>query len=117
MPPKKTAASGAALLREARSQKRKATSPTPQEEDLDQEIRDLEAIHPQVQKKGEKMLQLAELHASSQKVTNTLSSSAIFRRSPKLAHSIVLCLNPSTSTKEYPTSGASSFFLSFYFLV
>jgi hypothetical protein len=31
-------------LREARSQKRKATSPTPQEEVLDQEIRDLEAI-------------------------------------------------------------------------
>jgi hypothetical protein len=28
-------------LREARSQKRKATSPTPQEEELDQEIRDL----------------------------------------------------------------------------
>jgi hypothetical protein len=32
-------------LREARSKKRKATSPTPQEEELDQEIRDLEAIH------------------------------------------------------------------------
>jgi hypothetical protein len=54
MPPKKTAAPGAALqpldvnqetLCEARSQKRKATSPTPQEEELDQEIRDLEAIH------------------------------------------------------------------------
>jgi hypothetical protein len=54
MPPKKTAAPRAALqpldvnqetLREARSQKRKATSPTPQEEELDQEIRDLEAIH------------------------------------------------------------------------
>jgi hypothetical protein len=55
MPPKKTTASGAALqpldtnqealsLREARSQKRKATIPTPQEEELDQEIRDLEAI-------------------------------------------------------------------------
>jgi hypothetical protein len=51
MPPKKTTALGAALqpldtnqetlsLREARSQKRKATSPTLQEE-LDQEIRDL----------------------------------------------------------------------------
>jgi hypothetical protein len=53
MPPKKTTAPGAALqpldtnqetLREARNQKRKATSPTPQEEELDQEIRDLEAI-------------------------------------------------------------------------
>jgi hypothetical protein len=54
MPLKKTAAPGATLqpldtnqetLREARSQKRKATIPTPQEEELDQEIRDLEAIH------------------------------------------------------------------------
>jgi hypothetical protein len=70
MPPKKTAAPRAALqpldvnqetLREARSQKRKATSPTPQEEELDQEIRDLEAIHQQVQKKREKMLRLADL--------------------------------------------------------
>jgi hypothetical protein len=70
MPPKKTAAPGAALqpldtnqetLREARRQKRKATSPTPQEEELDQEIRDLEAIHQQVQKKREKMLRLADL--------------------------------------------------------
>jgi hypothetical protein len=72
MPPKKTTASGAALqpldtnqetvsLREARSQKRKATSPTPQEEELDQEIRDLEAIHHQLQRKREKMLRLTEL--------------------------------------------------------
>jgi hypothetical protein len=70
MPPKKTTAPGAALqpldtnqetLREARSQKRKATSPTPQEEKLDQEIRDLEAIHQQVQRKREKMLRLADL--------------------------------------------------------
>jgi DNA repair exonuclease SbcCD ATPase subunit len=70
MPPKKSLGPGAALqpldvnqetLREARSQKRKATSPTPQEEKLDQEIRDLEAIHQQVQKKKEKMLRLADL--------------------------------------------------------
>jgi hypothetical protein len=72
MPPKKTTVLGAALqpmdtnqetisLREARSQKKKATSPTPQEEELDQEIRDLEAIHRQVQKKREKMLRLADL--------------------------------------------------------
>jgi DNA repair exonuclease SbcCD ATPase subunit len=47
-------------LREARSQKRKATSLTPQEEELDQEIRDLEAIHQQVQRKKEKMLRLAD---------------------------------------------------------
>jgi hypothetical protein len=51
MPPKKVSATGAAALqpldpnqetlslREARSQKRKATSPTPQEDDLDQEIK------------------------------------------------------------------------------
>jgi hypothetical protein len=63
MPPKKTAVPGAALalvdtnqdgflLREARSQKRKAISPTPQEEELDQEIGDLEAIHQQVEKEG-----------------------------------------------------------------
>ena len=44
---------GCDTLREARSQKRKATSPTLQEEELDQEIRDL-VIHQQVQrKKGE----------------------------------------------------------------
>jgi hypothetical protein len=70
MPSKKTAAPGAALqpldtnqetLREDRSQKRKATSPTPQEEELDQEIKDLEAIHQQVQKKRQKMLRLADL--------------------------------------------------------
>jgi hypothetical protein len=59
MPPKKAIAPGAALLpldinqeglslREARNQKRKATGQTPQEEELDQEIRDLEAIHKQV---------------------------------------------------------------------
>jgi hypothetical protein len=63
MPLKKTAGPEAALqpldvnqetLREAWSQKRKATSPTPQEEELDQEIRDLETIHQQVQKKREK---------------------------------------------------------------
>jgi hypothetical protein len=69
MPPKKASGLGAALqpldvnqdtLREARSQKGKATSPTPQEEELDQEIRDLEAIHQQVQRK-EKMLRLADL--------------------------------------------------------
>jgi hypothetical protein len=70
MPPKKSSALGAALqpldvnqetLHEARSQKRKATSPTPQAEELDQEIRDLKAIHQQVQRKKEKMLCLADL--------------------------------------------------------
>jgi hypothetical protein len=72
MLPKKAIAPGAALqpldtnqetllLRKARSQKRKNTSPTPQEEELDQEIRDLEAKHQQVQRKREKMLRLADL--------------------------------------------------------
>jgi hypothetical protein len=59
MLPKKAIAPGAALqpldtnqeglsMREAQNQKRKATSQTPQEEELDQEIRDMEAIHLQV---------------------------------------------------------------------
>jgi hypothetical protein len=67
MPPKKASATGAAALqpldqnhetlslREAQSQKRKATSPTLQEEDLDQEIRNMEMLHQQVQRKKEKM--------------------------------------------------------------
>jgi biotin-(acetyl-CoA carboxylase) ligase len=70
VPPKKASGIGAALqpldvnqdtLREAQSQKRKATSPTPREEELDQEIRDLKAIYQQVQRKKEKMLRLANL--------------------------------------------------------
>jgi hypothetical protein len=72
MLPKKTTALGAALqpletnretisLREARSQKKKATNPTLQEEELDQEIRDLEVIHHQVQRKKEKMARLVDL--------------------------------------------------------
>jgi hypothetical protein len=72
MLPKKAIVPGAVLapldinqeglpLREARNQKRKAISPTPQEEELDQEIRELEAIHQQVERKREKMLRLVEL--------------------------------------------------------
>jgi hypothetical protein len=72
IPPKKAIAPEATLapldinqegipLREAIKQKRKAISPTPQEEELDQEIRDLEAIHQQVERKREKMLWLAKL--------------------------------------------------------
>mgnify|MGYP004519693629 CR=1 FL=1 len=71
MSPKKAIVPGAALtpldinqeglpLREARNKKRKVVSPTPEEEELDQEIRDLEAIHQQVERR-EKMLRLAEL--------------------------------------------------------
>jgi hypothetical protein len=72
MPPKKTIVPWAALqpldtnqetlpLREARTQKRKAIRPTLQKEELDQEIRDLKAIHQQAQRKKEKMLRLADL--------------------------------------------------------
>jgi hypothetical protein len=73
MPPKKASATGAAALqpldpnqetlslREAQSQKRKTTSPTPQEDDLDQEIRNMEMLHQQVQRKKEKMARLADL--------------------------------------------------------
>jgi hypothetical protein len=73
MPPKKALATGAATLqpldpnqdvlslREARSQKRKATCPTPPEDDLDQEIQNLEMLHQQVQRKKEKMARLADL--------------------------------------------------------
>ena len=73
MLPKKALATGAAALqpldpiqetlslREAWSQKRKATSPTPQEDDLDQEIQNLEMLDQQVQRKKEKMARLADL--------------------------------------------------------
>jgi hypothetical protein len=82
MPPKKASSGlGAAqqpldviqdTLREARAQKRKATSPTPQEEELDQEIRDLEAIHQQVQGKKEKMLRLANLQRKIDEATEEM---------------------------------------------
>jgi hypothetical protein len=73
MPPKKASAAGAGTLqpldpnqdalslREARSQKRKAVSPTPLEDDLDQEIQNLEILQQQVQRKKEKMARLADL--------------------------------------------------------
>jgi hypothetical protein len=72
MLPKKTTVLEAALqpldtnqdalsLRQDMNQKRKATSPTLQEEQIDQEIRDLEVIHQQVQRKKEKMAWLADL--------------------------------------------------------
>jgi hypothetical protein len=73
MSPKKASATGAATLqpldpnrdvlslREARTQKRKATSPMPPEDDLDQEIQNLEMLHQQVQRKKEKMARLVDL--------------------------------------------------------
>jgi hypothetical protein len=81
MPPKKASTLGTAALqlldpnqetlslREARSQKRKATSPTLQEEELDQEIRDMEIIHQQVQRKKEKMARLADLQRKINEAT------------------------------------------------
>jgi hypothetical protein len=81
MPPKKVSAPRAAALqpldpnqetlslREARSQKRKATSPTLQEEELDQEIRNMEIIHQQVQRKKEKMARLADLQRQIDEAT------------------------------------------------
>jgi hypothetical protein len=81
MPPKKASATGVAALQsldpnqetlslwDARSQKRKATSPTPQEDDLDQEIRNMEMLHQQVQRKKEKMAQLADLQRQIDKAS------------------------------------------------
>jgi hypothetical protein len=80
MPPKKASAIGAAALqpldpnqetlslREARSQKRKATSPTPHKDELDQEIRNMEMLHQQVQRK-EKMARLADLQRQIDEAT------------------------------------------------
>jgi predicted transcriptional regulator len=81
MPPKKASATAATALQpldpnqktlslqEARCQKRKATSPTLQEEELVQEIRDMEMIHQQVQWKKEKMARLADLQRKINKAT------------------------------------------------
>jgi hypothetical protein len=81
MPPKKASTPGAAALhpldpnqetlslREARSQKKKATSPKLQEEELDQEIRNMEIIHQQVQRKKEKMARLAYLQRQIDEAT------------------------------------------------
>jgi hypothetical protein len=78
---KKASATGAAALqpldpnqetlslREARNQKTKATSPTPQEGELDQEIRNMEMLHQQVQRKKEKMTRLADLQWQIDKAT------------------------------------------------
>jgi hypothetical protein len=81
MPPKKASAIGAVVLQpldpnqetlslwEAQSQKRKATSPTPQEDELDQEIRNMEMLHQQVQKKKEKMARLVDLQRQIDEAT------------------------------------------------
>jgi tRNA C32,U32 (ribose-2'-O)-methylase TrmJ len=60
------------LLREARSQNRKAASPTPQDEELDQEISSLEAIHQQVDKRKEKMPRLSKLQKNINKAAKEM---------------------------------------------
>jgi hypothetical protein len=81
MPPKNVSAPGAAALqpldpnqetlslREARSQKRKANSPTLQEDEMDQESRNMEMLHQQVQRKKEKMARLADLQRQIDEAT------------------------------------------------
>jgi hypothetical protein len=103
MPPKKASATGAAALhpldpnqetlslREARSQKRKANSPTLQEEELYQEIRDMEIIHQQVQRKKEKMARLADLQRKIDEATK------------EVCH-----LTQDEQERRPPTQGASS---------
>jgi murein tripeptide amidase MpaA len=83
MPPKKTTVpevvlapldtnQDGILLREARSQKRKAAIPTLQDEELDQEISNHEAIHRQVEKRREKMLRLSEFQKKIDKVAKEM---------------------------------------------
>jgi hypothetical protein len=59
-------------LREARNQKRKATILTLQEEQIDKEIRDLEDIHQQVQRKKEMMARLADLQKKIDEVAEEM---------------------------------------------
>jgi Fe2+ transport system protein B len=101
MPPKKASATGAAALqpldpnqeslslREARSQKRKATSPTPQEDELDQEIRNMEMLHQQVQKKKENMARLADLQRQIDEATE------------EVCHLVKMSKNEYSSTESF----------------
>jgi hypothetical protein len=84
MPPKKTAVTSFVLasldmnkeeeaLQQACNQKRKAGSPTQQDEALDQELQ-IEAIHQQVEKRREKMLRLLELQKKIDDTTKEMRS-------------------------------------------
>jgi hypothetical protein len=106
MPPKKATTPGAALvpletnqegllLRESQSQKRKAISPTPQEEELDQEIIDLEAIHQQVERRRQKMLRLTELQKKIDEATEEMPHSVGY-----VLLDYVSCANESTDIAE-----------------
>jgi hypothetical protein len=110
IPPKKASLGlGAALqpldvnqdtLREARTQKRKDTSPTPQEEELDQEIRDLEAIHQQVQSKREKMLRLADLQKKIDEAAEEMRRFTQDDQDPRPQH-MELCQDSSFNEDEW----------------
>jgi hypothetical protein len=77
MPPKKITALGAALQPLDTNQETLSLSPRGQkpkekghqEEELDQEIRDMEIIHQQVQRKKEKMARLADLQRKIDEAT------------------------------------------------
>jgi hypothetical protein len=81
MPPKKIVAPGAALQPLDTNQETLSLSPRGskpeekghpsniQEEELDQEIRDMEIIHQQVQRKKEKMARLADLQRKIDEAT------------------------------------------------
>jgi hypothetical protein len=61
-----------AIIREARIQNKKAISSPPREEDLDEEISNIEAIHQQVEKHREKMLHLSELQRKIDEATKEM---------------------------------------------
>jgi hypothetical protein len=61
-----------ALLKEVRNQKRKAISLEPQDQELDQEINNLKAIHQQLEKRMEKVLCLSELQKKIDEATEEM---------------------------------------------
>jgi hypothetical protein len=63
---------GTKLSSEARIQKKKAITLPPREEELDEEISNLEAIHQQVEKSREKMLRLTELQSKIDEATEEM---------------------------------------------
>jgi hypothetical protein len=67
----------ALLLREAKNQKRKAIGPKQQDEELDQEINNLQAIHQQLEKRREKLFHPSELQ---KKLTKQLKRCVILKR-------------------------------------
>jgi ABC-type Fe3+-citrate transport system substrate-binding protein len=82
-----------ALLREARNQKRMAISLKAQDQELDQEINNLEAIHQQLEKCREMVLHLSKLQkkideaiekcATLKRRTRTTTRTKIMRTSTK----------------------------------